>query len=197
MHAAGFWKDDFSLFSRACKIAPKNVTAQNDLSVEWILRGDMDKAQAIMESVLQEHPDNGIALSNLSRVQYMKKEYAAAESSLRHAIQLTPSNPDAYVLLSQLDLKTSRPADALLNARRAVELNPYESRFHTIYGVILEGGGDCAGARDQFQWALSLNPGDVYALRGAQACTPNDNAGSGSGSVPSRGVTLNQPTPAP
>jgi len=197
MHAASFWKDDFSLFSRASDIAPKNVTSQNDLSVEWILRGDMDQAQAIMERVLQEHPDNGTALSNLSRVQYMKKEYAAAESSLRHAIQLTPSNPDAYVMLSQLDLKTSRPADALLNARRAVELNPYESRYHTIYGVVLEEGGDCAGARDQFQSALSLNPGDIYAQRGAHVCTPRENAGGGSGSVPSPGVTANQPTPAP
>jgi Tfp pilus assembly protein PilF len=197
MHAANFWKNDFSLFSRACEIAPKNVTAQNDLSVEWILRGDMDRAQGLMERVLQEHPDDGTALSNLSRVQYMKQDYAAAESSLRHAIQLTPSNPDAYVTLSQLDLKIKRPAEALLNARRAVELNPYESRYHTIYGLVLEQSGDCAGARDQFQSALSLNPSDVYAQRGAQACSPSDNAGSASGSVPSPRVAANQRTQAP
>jgi Flp pilus assembly protein TadD len=150
-----------------------------------------------MERVLQEHPDDGTALSNLSRVQYMKQDYAAAESSLRHAIQLTPSNPDAYVTLSQVDLKIKRPAEALLNARRAVELNPYESRYHTIYGVVLEQSGDCAAARDQFQSALSLNPSDVYAQRGAQACTPADNARSESGGVPSHRVAANQPTQAP
>jgi protein O-mannosyl-transferase len=196
MHAASFWEDDFSLFSRACQIAPNNVTAQNNLSVQWVLRGETDRGQAMMERVLQEHPDNGTALTNLSRVQYVKKDYAAAESSLRHAIQSTPSNPDAYVTLSQVDLKTSRPADALLNARRAVELNPYDSRYHTIYGVVLQQGGDCAGARDQFQSALSLNPHDIYAQLGAQVCSPSDHAGSGSGNVPSPAATANRPTQA-
>jgi hypothetical protein len=170
VRATSFWANDYALFTRGNQIAPRNVTARNNLSLEWLKAGQIEQAQTMLERTMREHPDDWLTTYNVSRVQYMKKEYPEAEISSRRAIQLVPDLPDPYITLGQMQLKSNRLGDALNSMRRAVELNPYDPRFHTVYGIVLEASGDCTAAMVQFDAALNLNPGDPYIQREIARC---------------------------
>jgi tetratricopeptide (TPR) repeat protein len=170
VRATSFWANDYTLFTRGNQIAPQNVTARNNLSLEWLKAGQIEQAQTMLERTMREHPDDWLTTYNVSRVQYMKKEYPEAEISSRRAIQLVPDLPDPYVTLGQMQLKSNRLGDALNSMRRAVELNPYDPRLHTVYGIVLEASRDCTAAMIQFDAALKLNPGDAYTQLGIARC---------------------------
>jgi Tfp pilus assembly protein PilF len=176
VRATSFWANDYTLFTRGNQIAPQNVTARNNLSLEWLKAGQIEEAQTMLERTMREHPDDWLTTYNVSRVQYMKKEYPEAEISSRRAIQLVPDLPDPYVTLGQMQLKTNRLGDALNSMRRAVELNPYDPRLHTVYGIVLEASGDCTAAMIQFDAALKLNPGDAYTQLGIARCRAADHS---------------------
>jgi tetratricopeptide (TPR) repeat protein len=184
VHASSFWVNDYALMTRAHQIAPKDLTVQNDLGVELLLRGKVDEAQAMFEQAGKEHPRDWAAAFNLGRAEYLKHDYAEAEKHLRRAIQLRPTAADPYVTLGQIQLKANRPGDALESMRRAVELSPFSPKFHTIYGVVLEVNGKCPAAVTEFEAALTLDPNDVFARRERERCRSVRNSSSGPGTSP-------------
>jgi len=186
VRATSFWANDYTLFTRGNQIAPQNVTARNNLSLEWLKAGQIEEAQTMLERTMREHPDDWLTTYNVSRVQYMKKEYPEAEISPRRAIQLVPDLPDPYVTLGQMQLKSNRLGDALNSMRRAVELNPYDPRLHTVYGIVLEASGDCTAAMIQFDGALKLNPGDPYTQFGIDRCRAAEHSKTKSDPQPAR-----------
>jgi tetratricopeptide (TPR) repeat protein len=186
VHETSFWADDRALFSRAHEIAPQNASAQINLGLALIERGEIKQGQAMLEKVLQDRPDDWHSAFNLGRLQYSRKQYAKAKEYARLAIALNPGFPDSYVLLCQIQLKENRPGEALNSARRAVELNPYMPQFHTIYGFVLEVNGDCPGAITQFKAAEALAPGDFIAQRESSRCGSAAIPGSTSGTQPAQ-----------
>ena len=87
VRATSYWSDDYTMFSHANKIAPQNVTARNNLSVEWMNRGRFDDAAKTFELALRDHPDDWLSTYNLGRLRYLKKDYPEAERLSRRAIQ--------------------------------------------------------------------------------------------------------------
>jgi len=159
--AATPWSSNDALYSRANQIAPLNSVATNNLGAELGAKGQVDRAQAVLEDGYRRHADSFLIASNLARVYYLKHEYDKAEQCVRRAIALAPEFADPYVTLARIQLRRSQPAEAQKNLRRAVELSPYNATFHTSYGIVLAFSGDCAGATRQFETSLDLSPGDA------------------------------------
>jgi Flp pilus assembly protein TadD len=186
VRATRFWSDDYTLFTHSNQIAPQNVTARNNLSLEWLKRGQMDKADAMLQQTLREHPEDWLTTYNFSRVQYLKGQYPEAEKLSRRAIELAPNLADPYLTLGQMQLKSNRLGDSLQSMRRAVELNPFDSRFRTVYGIVLEASGDCPAAKIQFDAAMELNRGDVFAQREITRCRAAEQSGAKSALQPAQ-----------
>jgi protein O-mannosyl-transferase len=165
-----FWRDDFTLFSRAHEIAPRNPDAIINLGVDLIERRQVDQAHALFDAGVLADSGNALFLFNEGRVQYIKGDYAKAEEYTRKAISSNPTAADSYVALGKIQLKREDPADAASSFKRAVELNPYEPNFHTSYGIVLALNGDCTGAMGQFEAALALNPGDSITKMELASC---------------------------
>lgn len=165
-----YWRDDFTLFSRAHEIAPLNPEAINNLGVDLIERRQIDPAQALFEAGLLADSRNALFLFNEGRVQYMKGDYPKAEEYTSKSISVNPDAADSYVSLGKIQLKLERPADAAISFKRAVDLNPYEPIYHASYGIVLVLNGDCAGATSQFETALKLNPGDSISKMEMERC---------------------------
>jgi predicted Zn-dependent protease len=170
LHTASYWKDNLTLLTHVHEIAPENMFVRNDLAVEWLDRGQSEKAKELLEPLVREHPENWLAWANLGRVDYRTGDYADAETSLRRALELNPGSAAAYTVLGQVELRTNRPGEALASEGRAVELLPLEYRFHTIYGVTFEATGDCRSAIAQFETALALHPGDEISQQQMELC---------------------------
>ncbi len=160
-YAASFWRSDYALFLRADQIAPLNSTAMNDLAVEMIGRHEMDGAQKLLEMGYRNNPGDYHFQLNLGRMYYRRGDFRKAESFLLQVRELEPNLPDAYILMGQIQLKQDRPKEAQESMRQAVQLNPYSAPTHAIYGAVLALNGDCTDADQQFQAALTLNPGDT------------------------------------
>lgn len=170
LHASSYWKDNLILLTHVHEIAPENMFVRNDLAVEWLDRGQTDKAKELLEQLVRDHPENWLGWANLGRTDYRIGDYADAETSLRRAITLNPGSAAAFTVLGQVELRTNRSAEALASEGRAVELLPLEYRFHTIYGVTFEATGDCHSAIAQFETALTLHPGDEISQQQLDLC---------------------------
>ncbi len=170
LHTSSYWKDNLTLLTHVHEIAPDNMFVRNDLAVEWLDRGQTDKAKELLEPLVREHPENWLGWANLGRADYRIGDYVGAETSLRRAIALNPGSAAAFTVLGQVELRTNRPAEALASESRAVELLPLEYRFHTIYGVTFEATGDCHSAIAQFETALALHPGDEISQQQLELC---------------------------
>jgi tetratricopeptide (TPR) repeat protein len=160
MKATGFWIDDYHLFTRAHEIAPLNATAMNNLGATMMSRHDMVTAQALFEEGYHRNPEDFRFGFNLGRLYYREGDYKKADFYIEQVIAQNPDLAETYVYLAQIQLKQNQVAEAQKNLRHAVDLNPYSAPFHTSYGVVLALTGDCASANQQFEDALSLNPGD-------------------------------------
>jgi tetratricopeptide (TPR) repeat protein len=165
MRAASFWADDYTLFTRAHQVAPLNSKADINLGSDLLALGRIDEAQNLLETAFQQHTDDPVIAAYLGRVHYARKQYAEAEYYARRAVALDPSMPDGYFFLGLALLKENHPADAESSMRRAVELNPYSAQFHISYGLSLQVNGNCGGAKEQFDAALALDPGDFITKR--------------------------------
>jgi tetratricopeptide (TPR) repeat protein len=165
-----YWRDDFTLFSRAHEIAPGNPDAINNLGVVLIERRQINQAQALFDAGLKEDSTNALFLFNEGRLQYIKGDYSDAEKYTRKAISFNPGAADSYVELGKIQLKREDPADASSSFKRAVELDPYDPNFHTSYGIVLALNGDCTDAIGQFESALALSPGDSITKMELESC---------------------------
>jgi len=170
--AANFWQDDYTLFTRAQQIAPLNPGAINNLSVEWMSRGEVARAQDALERGLRQYPEDSRLATNLARAFYLKKQYGKAEELTRQAIALDPNTAESYLTLAEIQLKGNHGAEAQASMRRAVELNPFEATYHTIYGIVLEVNGNCIQAMDEFKAAQTLEPGNFFNQREMAKCGP-------------------------
>lgn len=165
-----YWQNNLTLLTHVHEIAPQNMFVRNDLAVEWLDRGQTDKAKELLEPLVRDHPEDWLGWANLGRADYRSGDYVGAEASLRRAIGLNPGGAAAFTILGQVELRTNRPAEALASEGRAVELLPLEYRFHTIYGVTFEASGDCHSAIAQFETALTLHPGDTISQQQLEQC---------------------------
>lgn len=170
VRAAGVWIDDYTLFTNAHKIAPRNATAANNLSAEMMSRQELSGAQAILESGYQSDPSDFRFTFNLGRLYYRQGDYGKAEKFIARTLELDPVMADAYVTMGQIQLKRNHLADAQKSLHQAVVINPYSAPFHTIYGISLAIAGDCPAANEQYKAALILSPGDALTQVQAFHC---------------------------
>jgi hypothetical protein len=59
-----FWKDNWNLFQRAARIAPRNVIALNNLGTEFAERGRYEEALLMYRQVMAEDPTYGHSIYN-------------------------------------------------------------------------------------------------------------------------------------
>ena len=158
--ATNFWSDDYHLFTRAHEVAPLNATALNNLGATMMARQDFDTAESLFLTGYRRDPLDFRFSFNLGRLYYHKADYQQADHYLQQVVALEPNLAETYVYMAEIELKISQTADAQKYLRHAVDLNPYSAPYHTSYGIVLALAGDCASANQQFEDALSLNPGD-------------------------------------
>jgi superkiller protein 3 len=132
--------------------------AQRDID-----KNDFEAAIPPLQKVLAEQPDFAYAHFQLAYVYTALKRTEAARGEYERAISLDPKLAEAYLNLGILMLD-QRPAAAIAPLRKAVELLPAQSRPRSLLAVALDRSGDEAGAVEQFEGVLHLDPKDLTAI---------------------------------
>jgi spermidine synthase len=94
-------KDPLEAFKRAASLDPFHVKARNSLGVEYLISGDLAKAEALFLEALKIHPGYATAYFNLAQVSLRRGERSDAVTFLRKGLAWE-DNSEATELLRRL-----------------------------------------------------------------------------------------------
>jgi Flp pilus assembly protein TadD/mono/diheme cytochrome c family protein len=142
---------------------PGDWIAQYNLASAEAGLGHYDKATAVYQVILQEHPDDARALNSLGAALENAGDPKGAEQAFHQAIATRTGNCDARFNLASLQLKQNQFAEAEHQFRALLENCSGDAAAHDGLGIALAGEGDAASAESQFKAALALDPQNFTA----------------------------------
>jgi tetratricopeptide (TPR) repeat protein len=122
-----------ALLDEAVKFSPEDATLQVEDAIAWFRKGDVNKASAILQSVLRAHPDNARAHNVLGRLYLFNGEADSSIAELQKAVALENDFETAYFLgVAFLRAKkTSEAADLFAKLQAATGDS---AALHVLFG---------------------------------------------------------------
>lgn len=122
---------------------PQDAGLRVVMAQHYQTQGNREQAIAEYHAVLEQHPDNVIALNNLAW-EYFVNGDARAEDLARRAFEQSPDNGSVADTLGWIQVKQGELEEGVSVLRKAVELtggNP-EVRYHLAVGLASAGQTD-------------------------------------------------------
>ena len=135
--------------------APKNTLAVEGLKA--LQSGELETARARFKKVLENDPNNMVALMNLGTMEYRAKNFTEAEKLLRQATRVDPELAAAWLTLGVATCEGGRLEAAFAALAQAVLLEPANAKAHSYLGVTLGRKGWLDGAEAELQRAIELD----------------------------------------
>ncbi len=130
--------------------------------------GQLEQAAELYREVLQNEPDNPVALHSLAMLAHRSGRSDTAVELLGRAIAVNPQVPQLHYCIGIAFETIGRPEEAIVAYRQAVSLNPeyFEARNKTVN--LLLRLGRLTEALEQTEQAASITPDNAHAhhLRG-------------------------------
>ncbi|MGB9180863.1 MAG: tetratricopeptide repeat protein [Pyrinomonadaceae bacterium] len=155
---AGYWSDNFALYSRGMSVAPNNFLAINNLGTALAKRGRHQEAIELYKEALARKPFYWSANCNLGYSYYQLGKFDDAEQYLERAIAIYPNEPRQFLCLGMTQMKLGRLDEAANTIRHALELKPEGADYHYALGRVLQQQGDLTGALNEFEAELAMTP---------------------------------------
>lgn len=111
------------------------------LSQAHIAAGEMDKAQAVMQGWVGQHPNDRTALKALAEIQLGGGKNEAARKSYAQLLAVDPEDPHTLGSYAQVLQRLNDPA-AVATAEKALKLAPGNPEYLDVLGWILVQRGD-------------------------------------------------------
>lgn len=134
--------------------APLVAEAQRHFSA-----GDYDKAEAGYLQILQQDPDNALALANLATIELRENKLEDAEKHAQAALAQSPDDAFNLALLGKVEFARGRLDNAFDALSRAAKANPKNPELENYLGATLAQKGLRAQAETAFRKAIELDPG--------------------------------------
>jgi tetratricopeptide (TPR) repeat protein len=104
---------------KALAIAPRYVTAYNNLGVLYARMNDIPHEREALEKAISFDPHFGPALLNLGRLDVRQKAFSEAEDVLAKEVGIDPTNPESLMLLADAEYMDQHYDAAIGNAQKA------------------------------------------------------------------------------
>jgi tetratricopeptide (TPR) repeat protein len=141
---------------------------QNDprlrAAVDAYNRGDLKEEAALLEPLLQEHPDDANLLQRVGAAVAQLGELKKAEGYLKRALEHGPKNVQVLQMLAWIAGKSGNREEARSYVENIIALDPKVAEAHVDLGNFQLAEGDVAAARASFEKALAIEPTSVRAL---------------------------------
>jgi tetratricopeptide (TPR) repeat protein len=160
-----YWANDLVFYARGVETAPDNLVVMNNLGVEFLKRGDTQRATALFQRVLTRDPHQWIANFNLGYLAYTQGRYSDAEPYFRAAVEALPGDPGSHMFLGLTEFRLQHLEAAQAQLERALALRPNLYGFHEALAQVLAARGNSAAARREFQAELALHPDNLRARK--------------------------------
>ncbi len=130
--------------------------------------GDIDTALALIDALIDEHPDQPPLHWHRARTLRAMQRDADALAAVKRLIELKPDYAPAWLMRAELSASDAQGNYPESDLRRALELDPQLARAQLLLAQILGHGDRRAEAAAALARALELDPyqPEAYALRG-------------------------------
>lgn len=189
---------------RALELLDRALAQRKDYAAAMVARGDALQALGRSEQALDAYrravalaPTSSLPHALIAQTLEHLKRPAEAEKAYREALRIEPDNIRvannlAVLLASQ---KTSLD-EALRLAKRAADKEPGRGTFFDTLGLVLQARGDTPGARQAFERALSLEPGNAEFRQHLNRVGAVSSVSVAAAPAPAKAVTVAAPVPA-
>ena len=105
-------------------VSEQEFRALGRMGTMYYHQGQLDKARAIFEGLVELDPGSAAARSALGALLTRTERFEEALEHLDRAVELDPAQIAPYVNRAEIFIKRGRAAEAMENLKRAVALDP-------------------------------------------------------------------------
>ena len=134
------------------------LTSEINSAIALSKGGDTDGAIAAYEAILAKMPQIPLVHHNLGTLYKKKGDAARAQAEMQKSVELDPGFVDGYVGLATLLAESGKRPEAIKVVQEGTSANPQSGRLQYALGVLAEGGGQAAIAKEAFLKAEQLDP---------------------------------------
>ena len=146
---------------RHLRLAPESAQAHNNLGAALKIEGQLDAAAEAFRRALQIQPGYANARFNLGTTFAAQGPPEEAAAEFRHVLAAIPQDREARDQLTAILVGIGDAAAY----RELVALEPQNADYRNNLGILLVRTGNIAGAIEQFEAALQVNPNHAAARR--------------------------------
>ncbi|MEA1922989.1 MAG: tetratricopeptide repeat protein [Pseudomonadota bacterium] len=159
----GFWRNSFTLFSRAVAVDPLNYNAYSDLGVALQAEGRWSEAFKAFTRSVAIKPDYLKGLLNLGIALKKKQRYDEADKIFAQALKVDPASLRTYIVWA--DSKSAQGAlpEGLEILQKALLLAPEDPALNYNLGVLLLKSNQIRAALKPLKLTLRLEPDNLEA----------------------------------
>jgi tetratricopeptide (TPR) repeat protein len=132
--------------------------------------GDLGSAIRILSDGASRFPGEHELHVGLGLALGQHGDFEAAIDSWRQALALRPNQPRSLANLGLSLMQTGQLPESVAELQRAIALRPEDYEYHKVLAAAYWGLRDTGAARDAWQRALVLAPGDPDCLLGIGTC---------------------------
>ena len=159
------WKDATSLWAAAFHRAPrKDPRIYYFSAINEIDRGNYQRAIDFLKESLALDPTIDARLA-LGTACVAAEKWDEAEVYLKEVIKMDPKRAGAYDQLAVVYRKKHRYEEAVQLFKKAFEIAPRTAVIHNNYALLLMDMDQTEAARNEWEYALKLDPDCHFALR--------------------------------
>ncbi|HEY2253852.1 MAG TPA: sulfatase-like hydrolase/transferase, partial [Planctomycetaceae bacterium] len=139
--------------------APNYLPARRYLAEALTRQQKFSESREILESVLEQDPDDSEAHYQLGTVCWEQKQFAEAVEEFRRALAINPNAEGSLFALAQALVQLGQVDEAEQSYRQALEQDPIHVEAHVALGNLLVGQKRPAEAEQHYREALEYTPG--------------------------------------
>lgn len=126
-----------------------------------VAQGDMEKAQALLDSALAADPTNRAAHLLQAGLRRAVGDEAGAQAAVEAAIRNRPEDGDLHAILAQMREVAGDRIGAMQAIEAGLQRAPESAALRFRRARLLEAEGDFDGAIAEYQTLYERNPGDI------------------------------------
>ncbi|MFT5144870.1 MAG: Flp pilus assembly protein TadD [Rhodothermales bacterium] len=125
-----------SWLEKATTLAPDHLRFLDKLGTAYLAFGDLEKASAVFEDVLDRDPTFAFAWNNRGFLRLNQGDLTGGEDDFRRALSLNPDLPEALGNMASLLLNTGRVQESVPYASRLLFLDPQNAQYRQFWQAV-------------------------------------------------------------
>ena len=159
----GYWRNSFTLFSRAVAVDPLNYNAYSDLGVALQAEGRWPEAFKAFTRAVAIKPDYLKGLLNLGIALKKKQHYDEADKIFAQALKVDPASLRTYIVWADSKAAQGALPEGLEILQKALVLAPEDPALNYNLGVLLLKSNQVTAALKPLRFTLRLQPDNLKA----------------------------------